>query len=75
MSPTSDITSRAARVGDWVQTRGIHGGSARAGEIIEILGRSGHEHFRVRWDEAHESILFPSDGVTIVPRPREPRES
>ena len=59
--------SRAdARVGDWLEVRGIHGQPPRRGEIVEVLGRSGHEHFRVRWDEQHESIVFPADGVNVV---------
>lgn len=75
MPATKHTTPRAARVGDWVQTRGIHGETVRAGEIVQILGRAGHEHFRVRWDEQHESILFPADGVTIVPRRHERSQS
>jgi hypothetical protein len=55
-----------ARVGDWLEARGIHGGPSRRGEITEILGRPGHEHFRVRWDEQHESIVYPADGVSVV---------
>jgi hypothetical protein len=30
-----------------------------------VLGRGAHRHYRVRWDEKHESILFPANGVTI----------
>jgi hypothetical protein len=61
-----------ARVGDWLEARGIHGGSPRRGEIVEILGTAGHEHYRVRWDEQHESIVFLSDGVAVIPRDRVP---
>lgn len=66
--PTTTPTS--ARVGDWIETRGVHGEPARRGEILELLGRGGHEHYRVRWDEQHESILYPADGVIIVPSPK-----
>ena len=55
-----------ARAGDRLEVRGIHGEPPRRGEIMEILGRSGHEHFRVRWDEQHESIVYPADGVRVV---------
>lgn len=55
-----------AQVSDWLEARGIHGEPPRRGEIIEILGRPGHEHFRVRWDEQHESIVYPADGVSVV---------
>lgn len=64
----SQTQQHEAQVGDWVQTRGIHGEPSRRGQITELLGRPGHEHFKVRWDEAHESILYPADGVTIVPQ-------
>ena len=57
-----------ARVGDWLEAHGIHGGSPRRGEVIEILGTAGHEHYRVLWDEEHESIVFPADGVTVIAR-------
>jgi Domain of unknown function (DUF1918) len=56
------------RVGDLIGTRGIHGQPPRRGEIIELLGGEGHEHYRVRWDEQHESIVYPADGVVIIPR-------
>jgi hypothetical protein len=55
------------RVGDWLETRGIHGEPTHRGQIIEILGAGEHEHYRVRWDERHESIVYPADGVTVVP--------
>ncbi len=58
---------RQAQTGDWVHVRGISGQSGRQGQILEVLGRRGHEHYRVRWDEQHESILFPADGVTVTP--------
>src|SRR5450759_5175874 len=64
MSPKS--TPAAARVGDWLEARGIHGEPARRGQIVEILGEPGHEHYKVHWDERHESIVYPADGVQII---------
>lgn len=62
--------------GDWLEARGIHGEPAHRGEIIEVLGQPGHERYHVRWDEQHESIVFPADGVSVVRhgsrRPRRP---
>ena len=55
-----------AQAGDWLETRGIHGEPARRGEIVEILGAPGHVHYRVRWDEKHESIVYPADGVGVI---------
>lgn len=37
----------------------------RAGEILEVLGDPGHEHYRVRWDDEHESLVYPSSDVSI----------
>jgi hypothetical protein len=63
-----------AHVGDWIEARGLYGQSARHGEIIELVGQGPHERYRVRWDEKHESIVYPADGVRIIPRraPRRP---
>jgi hypothetical protein len=55
--------------GDWLEVRGLPGRPNRRGEITEVLGREGHERYRVRWDERHESIVFPSaDGVHVIPK-------
>jgi hypothetical protein len=67
-------TSQTARVGDWVEARGLPGQSSRRGQVVERLGDAGHLHYRVRWDERHESILYPTDGVVIVPRPTPARD-
>lgn len=56
-----------AHVGDWLEARGLPGLPSRRGQIVEVLGRAGHEHFRVRWDERHESIVYPADGVIVLP--------
>jgi hypothetical protein len=58
-----------AHAGDWIEVRGLPGAPCRAGQILEVLGRLGHERFRVRWDEAHESIFFPTEGAAIVHPP------
>lgn len=69
----SDQPASTPRVGDLIETRGIHGQPSRRGEIVELLGGEGHEHYRVRWDEQHESIVYPADGVVIIPRARGPQ--
>ncbi|HYB28683.1 MAG TPA: DUF1918 domain-containing protein [Solirubrobacteraceae bacterium] len=66
--PTNS-THTGARAGDSIEIRGVHGQAPRRGEIIEVLGREGHEHYRVRWDEQHESIVYPADGVIVHPGP------
>jgi hypothetical protein len=65
---TTQNISAGARVGDWIEARGVYGQPPRRGQIIELLGRNRHERYRVRWDEKHESILYPADGVVVVPR-------
>jgi hypothetical protein len=57
------------RVGDWIEVNAIGGGPSRSGMIVEVLGREGHEHYRVRWDEEHESIHFPAQGTRVLPEP------
>jgi hypothetical protein len=59
-----------ARPGDWIEARGVEGQPSRRGQIVEVLGGEGHRHYRVRWDEQHESLLYPADGVVILPRSR-----
>jgi len=66
--PTKSAETDAHR-GDWIETRGVHGQAPRRGEIIEVLGRERHERYRVRWDEQHESIVYPADGVIVGPGP------
>ena len=62
---TKQATPKAG-AGDWLEARGVQGRAARRGEIVEVLGQAGHEHYRVRWDEKHESIVYPADGVVII---------
>jgi len=51
---------------DVVKTSGRHVGDAgRTGEIVAVLGEKDHEHYRVRWEDGHESMLYPSEGTTI----------
>jgi Domain of unknown function (DUF1918) len=57
-----------ASVGDWIEARSVSGQPPRRGQIVGLLGRGDHERYRVRWDENHESILYPADGVVIIPR-------
>jgi hypothetical protein len=50
------------------------GEARRIGEILEVLGQPGHEHYRVRWDDDHESVFYPSSDSTIQrPTPRKKR--
>jgi hypothetical protein len=43
------------------------GRSARDGELIEVLAGGSEVHYRVRWQDGHESYFYPSGGsVSIV---------
>ena len=50
----------------------MHGEPSRRGQIVELLGHDAHEHYRVRWDEQHESILYPADGIIITAQHADP---
>jgi FtsP/CotA-like multicopper oxidase with cupredoxin domain len=60
-----DTPQPPARPGDWIVAQGFRGARGRRGEVLEVLGAPGHEHYRVRWDDDHESILYPTDGVVV----------
>jgi len=59
-------------VGDLVVVEGHRVGQGRRiGEILEVLGEPGREHYRVRWDADRESVFYPSSDSTIQPaKPR-----
>jgi hypothetical protein len=61
---TQDAPSHA-QVGDTIETHGLRGTGGRHGQIVELLGEPGHEHYRVQWEDGHESIVYPADGVMI----------
>jgi len=64
------VQGEPAQVGDLIEITGHTVGDApRRAEIREILGEPGHEHFRVRWEDDHESIYFPGDDA-VIKRPR-----
>ena len=55
-----------ARPGDLIHIVGHRvGDSRRTGEVLEVLGEPGHEHYRVRWEDGHESVFYPSSDATI----------
>jgi hypothetical protein len=60
-----------AAAGDWLEVAGLPGRPARRGHVLQVLGRPGHEHYRVQWDEEHESLFFPTDGAHVVRRARD----
>ena len=68
------VTTSEARVGDAVEVKGLPGNPAKRGQILEVLGAGEHVHFRVRWEDEHESLLFPTaEGGTLIHRPAHDR--
>jgi hypothetical protein len=54
-----------------VEVHGHHLGEAsRTGEILEVLGEAGQLHYRVRWEDGHESLFYPSSDATVRPAHR-----
>jgi hypothetical protein len=40
----------------------------RQGEVVEVIGEGDKKHYRVRWQDGHESIYFPGPNAHVVPR-------
>jgi hypothetical protein len=66
MTPAEKHHPPRAAQGDWLKVSGLPGRPPRTGQVLEVLGAPGHEHYRVRWDEKHESVFFPTEGVHVV---------
>lgn len=57
--------------GDVVEVSGRRvGDPGRLGEIVEVLGAAEHPHYLVRWEDDHESVLYPGEATTIRSRPK-----
>jgi Domain of unknown function (DUF1918) len=64
MSQTKEMSG--ARPGDLVIIEGHRvGESRRIGEILEVVGESGHEHYRVCWDDGRETVFYPSSDAAF----------
>ena len=61
--------------GDVVEVSGRRvGDHSRIGEILEVLGPPEHPHYLVRWEDGHESILYPGEATSFhTPPPEKPR--
>jgi Domain of unknown function (DUF1918) len=60
------MSDATAQKGDWIEVNVIGGGPNRRGQILEVIGAEGHEHYRVRWDEQHESLHYPAEGTQLL---------
>jgi hypothetical protein len=58
-------------VGDEIVVDGVHvNDPPRRGRIVAVIETGDVEHFRVRWDDGHESLFFPGTTTHIVAVPR-----
>ena len=57
-----------AETGDRIVVESAQVGQPRReGEVLEVVpGDGGHEHYRGRWDDGHESTYFPSSDCHVV---------
>jgi hypothetical protein len=57
------------RTGDHVSVESERvGESTREGVILEVLSTGDALHYRVRWEDGHESVFYPSGGsLSITP--------
>jgi CBS domain-containing protein len=39
----------------------------RQGTVREVLGSGDDEHYRVSWDDGHESLLYPGPDAVVIP--------
>jgi hypothetical protein len=55
-----------AEVGDRITLESNRvGGGTRTGEVVEVISREAGEHYRIRWEDGHETVLFPSSDATV----------
>lgn len=63
-----------ATVGDRLHVHGRTVGAAdRVGEIIEVRGEQGRPPYRVRFEDGHESLVYPGPDCIIETPEGQPR--
>lgn len=66
------VAGEPVTVGDVVEITGHSvGDQPRTAEVVEVLGTGEQEHYRVRWEDGHESVYFPGEDAVV----RHPRRS
>jgi hypothetical protein len=40
----------------------------RSGEVLEVLGAGDTRHYRVRWQDGHESVYVPGPDARLADR-------
>jgi Domain of unknown function (DUF1918) len=55
-----------AHVGDRITIESNRvGGGQRSGKVVEVITSPGGNHYRVRWDDGHETTFFPRSDATV----------
>jgi hypothetical protein len=56
-----------AQIGDEIVVDNMElGHPPRRGEVLEIMGEDDTTHYKVRWDDGHESLFFPGNTTHVV---------
>ena len=59
-----------AQVGDRIIIESHKVGSPRKeGQVREVIDGPGGRHYRIGWEDGHESIVFPSSDASVVHEP------
>jgi [lysine-biosynthesis-protein LysW]--L-2-aminoadipate ligase len=70
------VEGKPAKAGDEISITGHAVGDApKTAIILEVLGESGRERFRVRWEDGHESIFFPGEDAVVVRPAKRPAKA
>ena len=57
-----------AKQGDHIVVEtGTLDAARRQGEVLEVIGQGEREHYRVRWQDGHESVYFPGPDARVLP--------
>jgi hypothetical protein len=57
-----------AKNGDHIVVESTKVGSARrSGQIVEVVQGSAGEHYRVKWEDGHQTEFFPGPDAMVVP--------
>jgi hypothetical protein len=56
-----------ANIGDTIEVDALRVGERpRRGEVVEVITQGEHIHYRVRWEDGHESTFFPAATAHVV---------
>lgn len=60
------VAGKPVVAGDLIEITGHSVGDApRTAQVIEVLGDGEREHYRVRWEDGHESVFYPGEDAVV----------